>query len=118
MHKPTNGNLSAYEVNAVVPPNLITPLLELLQKNGGQLVHMISQQPAKAARPAAYGKGTAPDIILNKLEKVKGALHRADLRKVLEEGGRSPASVGPICSMLQKQGRVFSPRRGFWQIRA
>ena len=111
-----NGNMSAYEVNAVIPNTLISPLLELLRKNGGHLVRMTSHEDRPL--PRKHGKQPAHEIILKSLKEEDGEIHRADLRKALENSGHSPSSVGPICSMLQKQGRVFSPRRGFWQIRA
>ena len=116
MNKPISGNLSTYEVNAVIPPDLITPLLELLSKRGGHLIRMVSHEDRPP--PRKHGKSPAHEVILLALKDEAGELHRADLRKALEHSGHSPASVGPICSMLQKQGRVFSPRRGFWQIRA
>jgi hypothetical protein len=104
-----------YEVNAVIPTDLISPLLELLQKKGGHLIRMTSHDGRPP--PRKHGKEPAHQVILSHLQEEDGELHRADLRKALEASGHSPSSVGPICSMLQKQGRVFSPRRGFWQLR-
>jgi hypothetical protein len=111
-----NGKTSIYEVSAVIPPHLISPLLELLQKKGGQLLRMTNHN-ANRPEPRKHGKEPAHEVILSQLLKEDGELHRTDLRKALEASGHSPQSVGPICSMLQKQGRVFSPRRGFWQLR-
>ena len=124
-----NKPMANYQVNAVVPPDLISPLLELLQTRGGHLVQMTSHLDSppyprkngvgRKRKPSKLGKHvTAHEVILMTLKDEDGELHRADLRKALQTSGHSPASVGPICSMLQKKGRVFSPRRGFWQIRA
>jgi hypothetical protein len=121
MNKPI-GNLSSYEISAVIPPEMIAPLLEMLQKTGGHLVHMRSSskpkaKPSKVKLLRPYGKETAPGIILALLAKKNSELYRGDLRKALENSGHAPNSVGPICTMLQKQGRIFSPRRGFWQVK-
>lgn len=111
----TNGNGSIYEVNAVIPTDLISPLLQLLQKNGGHLIRMTSHDERPPVRK--HRQLPAHEVILTTLKEENGQAHRQDLRRALEASGHSPASVGPICSLLQKQGKVMSPRRGFWQIR-
>lgn len=113
----TTEIVETYEVNAVVPPSLVPSLLTLLQRHGGQFVRMVPHQNGHSI-PRKPGKVTAREAILAALQANDGEVHRENLRKVLEASGHSPASVGPTCSMLQKQNRVFSPRRGFWQIRA
>ena len=105
MNKPIVGSLSAYEVNAVIPSDLISPLLELLSRKGGHLIRMTSHEDRTIPRP--HNKVAAHEVILEALREEDDETHRADLRKALERSGHSPASVGPICTMLQKQGKVF-----------
>jgi hypothetical protein len=108
-----------YEVNAVIPTDLISDLLKLLRRNGGQLLRIVSHDDSKPPIKH-HGKVPAHEVVIDALRSLPGSakeLHRMDLRAALESSGHSPSSVGPICSMLRKQGRVISSRRGFWQLR-
>jgi hypothetical protein len=110
----SNANSTFYEVNATVPPELVAPLLHMLQKAGGHLVQVTGGERQVVRR---VGKQPAREVIMTTLQDAGAELYRGELRRALEVSGHSPNSVGPLCTVLQKDGRIFSPRRGFWQIR-
>jgi hypothetical protein len=108
---------SIYKISATIPANLISPLLELLRKKGGHVTRMSSRTAVQARQSSLlYKPGSAADTLLTQLREEK-ELHSTALRKAFEAKGFSPHSVGPICHMLQRHGRVYSPRRGFWRLR-
>ncbi|HEX6825421.1 MAG TPA: hypothetical protein VF077_03810 [Nitrospiraceae bacterium] len=109
-----NGN-PGYEVNAVIPFKLFEPLMHMLKMNGGHLIK-VAMTGNRLAVPRK-GRTPAREIILDTLRRTGSELYRGDLREALELSGHSPASVGPLCTLLQQEGRIFSPRRGFWQLR-
>jgi hypothetical protein len=111
----TDDNSTFYEVNATIPPELVAPLLHMLQKSGGHLVRVTSTRDRPVVRRS--GKQPAREVVVAALREAGAETYRGELRRALELNGHSPASVGPICTMLQKDGRIFSPRRGFWQMR-
>ena len=104
----SNGKTAAYELSAVVPTKLIPPLLELL---AGHSVRIHSQ-----ASGLPHEKPTGREVILTTLRLADGELYRGELRKALAASGHTPSSVGPLCTALQQEGRISSPRRGFWQL--
>jgi hypothetical protein len=111
----TDTSSTAYELNAVIPGDLVAPLLAMLQQHGGQVLRMMTASKRHVVR--RKNRSPARDIILDTLEQSGRETPRSDLQLALELNGHSPASVGPICSILQQERRVFSPRRGFWQVR-
>ena len=101
----SNGRSMSYELNAVVPPNLIPPLLELLDGHSVRIHSYVKKE-----------KPSGREVILAALREAAGELYRGDLRKALKASGHATTSVGPLCTALQQEGRISSPRRGFWQL--
>ena len=111
-----NENPTLYELNATIPPELVAPLLHMLHKSGGHSFRITSASDRPVVR--RNGKQPAREVVVAALKQAGSETYRGELRRALELNGHSPASVGPICTLLQKDGRIFSPRRGFWQVRA
>lgn len=103
-----------YVVNVVVPTDLVGTLLRLVEENGGYLERMVSHgENGNGKLPSPE---TGRETIIQTLQEHEGDLHRKELKTALAAQGYAPASVGPLCTALRKEGKITSPRRGFWQL--
>lgn len=111
----------SYDLNALVSAKAASEIIKLLQAGNGKLVHLIpanghGRSNGSNGKTLAYN-GIARDLILSTLRTGK-AMPRPTLVKALKAKGYSPKSIGPICTMLKRDGKIRSPRRGYWQLAA
>jgi len=92
---------------------------KVLKANYGELLHLVPYQNQRPARPSAnsHKSPEARDIIIATLKQMGNVVPRKKLSDTLKKRGFSEASTGPICNLLERDGVIVSPKRGYWQIK-
>ena len=100
-------------------------------RDGGQLLHLIPYEDDKGQRPLprryytalnsnsgdSNATAEARDVIFATLKQLGQAVPRKTLSDALKKRGFSERSAGPICNLLQRDGLIVSPKRGYWEIK-
>jgi hypothetical protein len=110
------------DLNVRIPASRVTEILKTLMRMNGELLQLTRHNGIDegvgfpAPRRRRYPKVPAREVVLAAL-KGGSEVHRQELSKALHAQGHAATSIGPITTMLKKEGKITTPRRGFWKAK-
>lgn len=110
---------------------LVEDIIKLTRSRNALVVQMVPYQNGTARRAIASPRQRyippekidkskfteARDIVYAVVKQANGPIQRKFITKALVARNYSAKSTGPICHLLKRDGVIFSPRRGLWQMK-